>query len=129
MTDETVYVRFQATVPNARGRYPGLFALANGLGRSGVLSAEDHRFWRENNAWYEANFTDPSTVDPTVYDRAINPGAAAWFKHTAGELLDRATGYLELLARHAVACERLESSRPGRIIYEDDHQIVVVPHS
>ncbi|MDX3072565.1 hypothetical protein ACIP98_19200 [Streptomyces sp. NPDC088354] len=128
MTQDTVYVRFQATVPNRHGRHPGLFALVNGLGRSGVLSAEDDRFWRENNAWYEAHYTNPSTVDPTVYDRAVNPGAAAWFKHTAGELLDRTAGYLELLARHHVACERLESSRPGRIIYEDDHQVVVVPH-
>ncbi|MFF3559279.1 hypothetical protein ACFYXS_04460 [Streptomyces sp. NPDC002574] len=128
MTQDTVYVRFQATVPNRHGRYPGLFALANGLGRSGVLSAEDDLFWRENNAWYEAHCTNPSTVDPTVYDRAVNPGAAAWFKHTAGELLDRTTGYLELLARHQVGCERLESSCPGRVVHEDDHQIVVVPH-
>ncbi|MFC1403983.1 MULTISPECIES: hypothetical protein [Streptacidiphilus] len=104
-----------------------MFALANGLGRAGALSEEEHRFWRSGNDWYEANFTNPSTVDPTVYDRVLNPGAEAWFKAMAGEVIDRVNGYLELLAAHGVSCERLESSAPGRVIYEDDDQIVVVP--
>nr|WP_030255763.1 hypothetical protein [Streptacidiphilus jeojiense] len=124
---ETLFVRFQGTKPNAKGRFPGVFALANGLGRAGALSEEEHRFWRSGNDWYEANFTNPSTVDPTVYDRVLNPGAEAWFKAMAGEVIDRVNGYLELLAAHGVSCERLESSAPGRVIYEDDDQIVVVP--
>lgn len=124
---ETLFVRFQGTKPNSKGRFPGVFALANGLGRAGEFSEDEHRFWRAGNDWYEANFTNPSTVDPTVYDRVLHPGAESWFKATAGEVLDRVDGYLEILAAHGVSCERLESSAPGRIIYEDDDQIVVVP--
>jgi hypothetical protein len=42
-------------------------------------------------------------------------------------LIERVDGYLEILARHGVACRRVESEDPGRVIYEDDDQIVVVP--
>jgi hypothetical protein len=121
------FVRFQGTSANARGHFPGVFALANGLGRAGVLSEEEHRFWRSGNDWYDANFTNPSTVDPTVFDRELHPGATSWFRTTAGEVLDRVNGYLEILAAHGVSCERVESSAPGRIIYEDGEQVVVVP--
>jgi len=37
-------------------------------------------------------------------------------------------GYLAILAAHNLPCERYTSSDPGRIIYEDPHQVVVIPH-
>ncbi|WP_164488335.1 MULTISPECIES: hypothetical protein [unclassified Plantibacter] len=33
-----MFVRFQSAVPNRQGRYPGVFAMANGLHASGRLS-------------------------------------------------------------------------------------------
>ncbi|GAA1505917.1 hypothetical protein GCM10009730_06580 [Streptomyces albidochromogenes] len=128
-TDPTAYVRFQGTVPRARGNFPGVFGLVNGLARDGRLSAEQERFRRANNDWYDAVCTDPSTVDPTVYDACVNPGAAAWFKPTAVELIARVGGCLEILAAHGVECRRVRSTDPGRVVYEDVHQIVVVPYA
>ncbi|MFE7582432.1 hypothetical protein ACFU5Y_12855 [Streptomyces gardneri] len=125
--DEALFVRFQGTVRGPRGNFPGVFALANGLAREGRLSGDEYTFWRTNNDWYDANYPDPSSTDPHVYDHDLHPGAAAWFKTTAVHLVDRVAGYLDLLAAHGVACERVESSAPGRIIYEDDVQVVVVP--
>ncbi|MEU1863432.1 hypothetical protein [Streptomyces gardneri] len=122
-----MFVRFQGTVRGPRGNFPGIFALANGLAREGRLSGDEYTFWRTNNDWYDANYPDPSSTDPRVYDHELHPGAAAWFKTTAVHLVDRVAGYLDLLAAHGVACERVESSAPGRIIYEDDVQVVVVP--
>ena len=123
-----MYVRFQSPTANGRGTYPGVFGLVNHLAGQGRLSDAEERFRRENNAWYEANFTNPADVDPTVYDRSVNPGAAAWFKPSAGHLIERVSGYLAILAAHGVECRRLESADPGRIIYEDGEQVVVVPH-
>ncbi|MFF7177307.1 hypothetical protein [Streptomyces sp. NPDC008121] len=123
----TEYVRFQAAVPNERGHFTGVFGLVNNLGRAGRLDPEEERFRRANNAWYDAAYTDPSTVDPSVYDPAVHPGAAAWFKPTATHLLERIDGYLDVLAAHGVAYETLRSAAPGRVIYEDDVQVVVVP--
>jgi hypothetical protein len=121
------FVRYQATDPNSRGRYPGIFALANGLARSGALSAEDRAAWRAANDRADARYTDPSTVDPLIYDRDANPGAQAWFKVLAGHVLADLPFYEELLARHGVRVERVHSSSPGRVLYEDDVQVIVVP--
>ncbi|SEF30881.1 hypothetical protein SAMN05421837_105440 [Amycolatopsis pretoriensis] len=123
------YVRFQSTEPNPNGRHPGFFGLINNLSRSGRLTPAQEEFRQANHAWYEAHYTNPSKVDPTVYDRSINPGATAWFKESAEALVARADGYLEVLAAHGVGCTKLVAHEPpGRIVYEDADQIVVVPH-
>ncbi|MCX4973129.1 hypothetical protein [Streptomyces sp. NBC_00620] len=124
---ETSYVRFQGTIRSERGHFPGVFGLANGLAREGRLTEEQFRFWRANNDWYDANYPNPSDNDPLVYDHETHPGAVAWFKSSAKELIKRVDGYLELLAAHGVECRRVESSAPGKIIYEDECQVVVVP--
>jgi hypothetical protein len=123
------FVRFQSAVPNRHGRFPGIFALANGLGRGGLLSPEDHDWWLIENARGDALYTDPSTVDPACYDRAVNPGARAWFKETAHELLAMTADYLRLLDRYRVPWVELRSASPGRIVYEDDVQVVAVPYT
>lgn len=120
-------MRYQAVEPTPRGTFTGVFGLVNGLRRAGRLTEEQESFCRINGAWYNAAYTDPSTVDPAVYDRTINPGAAAWFKAEATHLLDRVAGYLAILDAHGVRWCRLESDDPGRVIYEDADQVVVVP--
>ena len=57
------FVRYQASVPNGRGSYPGIFALANGLAKDGKLSSQDWASWRSANDHYNAAYTDPLTVD------------------------------------------------------------------
>ena len=122
-----MYVRFQSPTPNARGVHPGVFALVNGLAADGLLTEQEELFRREGNAWFHANFTDPSTVDPDIYDRELNPGAVAWFKSSSRHLVDRASTYVAMLDAHGVPCEMVASDAPGRTIYEDADQIVVVP--
>ncbi|MFE5794227.1 hypothetical protein ACFQ8C_16825 [Streptomyces sp. NPDC056503] len=122
------YVRFQSPHQNGRGHFTGVFGLVNNLAREGRLSDEQESFRRSNNIWYDAAYTDPSTVDPSVYDDETNPGAAAWFKPSATHLLARVPGYPEILTAHGVDFRVLRSEDPGRVVYEDDVQIVVVPH-
>ncbi|WP_405475897.1 hypothetical protein [Streptomyces sp. NBC_00009] len=121
------YIRFEGTMRHSRGHFPGIFVLANELAAQGKLTDDQYRFWRSNNDWYDANYTNPTTVDPKIYDPAVHPGAVAWFKASAQHLIERVDGYRELLATHGLECRRLESSNPGRVIYEDENQIVVVP--
>ncbi|WP_258958321.1 hypothetical protein [Saccharopolyspora kobensis] len=100
-----------------------MFGLVNGLARDGRLTEAQEAFRRTANDWYEANCTDPSSVDPTVYD---HPGATAWFKSSAVHLIDRVAGHLAILDAHRVGWVGLESLDPGRIRYEDAHQVVAV---
>lgn len=106
----------------------GIFGLANTLAKQGRLSADEYAVWRAGNDWYDAAYPDPSDTDPTVYDEAVHPRATAWFKDSATHLLDRIPPYLRILRAHGVSIMRIECADPGRIIYEDDVQIVVDPH-
>jgi len=65
-----------------------------------LLSAEEEEFRRTTNAWYDATYTNPSTVDPTVYE--ANLRAAAWFRSSAAHLMEPLPGYLAILAAHKV---------------------------
>jgi len=127
VTAARIYVRFQSPTPNARGVRPGIFALVNGLAADGLLTADEERLRLEGNAWFHANFTDPTTVDSTIYDRTLHPGAVAWFKDSATHLIDRASEYLAVLDRHGIPYEKAVTDDPGLVIYEDADQVVVVP--
>ncbi len=122
-----LFVRFQAATPNRHGRYPGIFALVNGLSRSGLLSPSQEQFRIRENAWYEATLIDPSTVDPTVYDRNRHPGATAWFKLSATDMIARTSGYSAILDMHGISWARVESDDPGEIVYDDPHQVITRP--
>ncbi|MER5641316.1 hypothetical protein ABT095_30770 [Kitasatospora sp. NPDC002227] len=105
-----------------------MFALMNGLAADGRLTPEQESFRRSSYDWYDANLTNPSHVDPTVYDRDRHPGAEAWFKASAEAHLAQVAGHLEILALHGVGCETRHCADPGTVVYEDQHQVVVLPH-
>lgn len=128
--DAIWFVRYRARTPNARGVKVGIFALANGLARDGRLTAEEAAWLREANDWYNRAYPNPSDVDPGVYDRVVNPGAVSWFKVGASDaLIERLADYVRLLDAHSVEWERVVTARPGRIVYEDEVQVVAIPES
>ncbi|WP_218001183.1 hypothetical protein [Nocardia thailandica] len=122
-----LYVRFQAAVPDRHGRFPGVFALVDGLSAAGLLTETQERFRRTGNAWFREHLVNPYEIDRRVYDRDRHPGAAAWFKSGALPVLDRVGGFLRILDRHEIAWERLDTDDPGTILYDDPQQIVALP--
>jgi hypothetical protein len=125
--DEALYVRYESPEANWRGHHPGVFALIKGLHQDGVLTEAEERFVRTSNDWYNASYTDPSSIDPHVYDRELHPLAAAWFKSSSTHLVDRIAGYIDVLAAHGVDCVASFSDAPGVVIYEDDDQVIAEP--
>ncbi|WP_353648352.1 hypothetical protein ABLG96_16120 [Nakamurella sp. A5-74] len=128
MTSTHEFTRFQSAVPNRLGTFPGVFALVNGLGREGSLDTADEAWRRRMNDGITALYLDPTTVDPTCYDRQINPGARAWFRCTATHLLDLTAEYLTVLDRYSVPWVELSTRSPGTVVYADDVQVVAVPY-
>ncbi|NKY36453.1 hypothetical protein HGA13_25785 [Nocardia speluncae] len=120
-----MFVRYRAAAPNRHGRYPGVFALVNGLAWSGSLTDEQQRFRHRENNWFQENLVDPGQLDPSPYDRTRYPRAEAWFKSSAVQFLSRVEGYLAILDAHGIEWIRLASDRPGRIVYDDPFQIIV----
>jgi hypothetical protein len=121
------FVRYQSAAPNARGTYPGVFALANGLARTGQLNDADWAWWRASNDALELAYTDPATVDPSVFDRSIHPSVSCWFKESSAHLLVAVAGYTALLDRYELPWVRLRARNPGVVLYADDDQVVVAP--
>lgn len=118
------YVRFRSARPNASGCHVGVFGLVNVLGRHGMLTPDEERFRRENNAWYDAAYPEPP-----IYGDHLHPHAAAWFKTSASDLIRRITGYLSILDAHRIAWQEIRTTDPGMIIYEDVFQVVAIPAS
>ncbi len=122
-------MRWESPTPNARGAHVGVFGLANGLAHRGVLSADDWTWWRASNDVGDAAYLDPATVDPTLFDKAVHPVTSCWFKTSAVHLLGHVPGYLALLDRYRVPWREVRPSDPGKVLYEDEVQVVVVPHA
>jgi len=123
------YVRYESDRCDAEGRRVGIFGLANGLARSGRLTPVDWKLWRAGNDWYDAAYTDPGSVNPKLWDKAVYPVVACWFKESAaGHLLTRLPTYLDLLDRYGVGWVARTSADPGVIRYADEVQIVVTPY-
>ncbi|WP_417234601.1 hypothetical protein [Arthrobacter sp.] len=118
------YVRFQSAVPNRRGTFPGVFALANGLAAKGMLSDADLAWHLEANLTANALYPDPTIKSPDCY--AVGD-ASAWFKSSASHLLDMCREYLALLDNYKVPWVELRSNRPGVIRHDDDVQVIVQP--
>ncbi|MYS34319.1 hypothetical protein K388_06468 [Streptomyces sp. KhCrAH-43] len=98
------------------------------VAEGGRLTSEQDSFRRSSDDWYDANLANPSLIDPTTYDRALGPGAEAWFKASALEHVEQVSGHVEILAMYQVGCELIRSSDQGEVIYGDDHQVIVVPY-
>ncbi|MEV8133493.1 hypothetical protein AB0O54_20395 [Pseudarthrobacter oxydans] len=123
------FIRYQSAVPNRRGRFPGVFAMANGLRNEGLLSEADKQWLQVANENANVAYTDPTTVVAGCYNSELNPGARSWFKAESTQLLDMAAAYLDLLDRHNIPWIALRTRNPGRLVYEDEVQVVAVPHT
>ncbi|MGY6657106.1 hypothetical protein ACXIZN_33595 [Amycolatopsis sp. TRM77291] len=73
----------------------------NGLARAGRLTAEEETFRR--------SIPGPRHVPDT-----------------ARVFIERVDGYLAILEMHEIPCVTVRSADPGRIVYEDEYQVVVV---
>ncbi len=122
------YLRFRAVEPNRHGRFPGVFALVNGLGNDGRLSAEDRAWWRRHNGLADVGYPNPSSVTADAYDPVANAGAASWFRASATHLIAFTRDYLPLLDRYGVRWTEQRTDDPGRIVHRDMVQVVAVAH-
>lgn len=117
------FVRFQSAVPNRNGRFPGVFALANGLAHDGMLQPEDEVWWRAANDRANSLYDAPAEA----YGPYAPPGGRSWFKTEAHDILALTAGYLDLLDRYDVPWHEVRTTYPGTILYEDPVQVLALP--
>lgn len=118
-----MYIRYESCVPNSHGRFPGVFALVNGLARNGTLALEDYSLWKKRNA--ELDMTYPQ---PGIYQELNDKSLTSWFREeNAQELLTAIKFYIQILDKYGVPWRKVISNNPGEFVYSDQYQVVVRP--
>jgi hypothetical protein len=99
----------------------GVITEARLLRDRGELSASETARLEESYAWFNENLPVPP-FDIGRWPRDV----VAWFKDDAGESVRRMWEIVSLLRDHDIPVRLLKSANPGRVVYEDLNQVVVV---
>lgn len=97
----------------------GVFTEARLLRDDGELSAQEEDFLEETFEWFNSHVPVPPF-------QSSNWGrdAVAWFKDDAA-CLGKIWHLVALLREHGQSVRLLRSRNPGKMLYEDDYQVVV----
>jgi hypothetical protein len=77
---------------------------------------------RSAKAWFNDNLAEPQDSGKEVEPRAI-----FWFRSQAGECIRRVWDLVKLLDEGGCLARQLTCTRPGKIVYEDEHQVAAIP--
>jgi len=122
-----MYVRFVVTERDARSdQQRGIFTAIYALERNGDLAQYEREWFHGIEDWFNAHLKRPDRLSwssrPNAPERAVT-----WLKMSAAEHVSRMRQLVTLLEHKDVAVEELRTSRPGYIVYEDEHQVAAVP--
>jgi hypothetical protein len=117
-----MFVRF--VVGNARERHwllTGVITEARILRDDGRLEAYEAQALEKAYEWLNLH------VSCHPFSSSNWPRAAVcWFKDDAGDTVRRMWEIVSILREHDVSVRVLKSRTPGKILYEDEYQVVVL---
>lgn len=120
----TRFSRLQVRYVGRVGVPVGIFVAVDHLRRAGRLSDADELAYFDTDDWFRAELPDPP-----FYADGNTVRAVTWFKTAAAaDMLARLDVLRDILRRHDVPHDRVRSDDPGRVIYEDQFQIGVIPY-
>src|SRR5688572_3786637 len=124
-----MYLRFITIFDKESGeRETGIFQAAGYFAESGSLNPEDKEKLRELGKWFGKNLKRPEKFSKSKKPHTENTGLS-WFKDTSSEYLKNMYDLKSILEKQDLIIEVIKSRNPGYIVYEDDHQIVVIPYT
>lgn len=122
-----MYLRFEVDEKDRRsGREKGVFAAMDFLLENESLYEYEHDMEKEIYAWFKKNLKVPK-VQSSNSNYHTNPRAISWFKSSASQHIDKMRQYIQILESHDLKVKQLSTTRPGKIVYEDEHQIAAIP--
>ncbi len=98
----------------------GVFTEARLLRERGELTDEEDALLSELYEWFNEYVPVPPFSARRIHDDVVS-----WFKDDAGEPVTKMWDIVALLREHGVEVRLLRSRNPGRIVYEDEMQVVV----
>jgi hypothetical protein len=121
-----MFLRFVVVERDARsGSLRGVIRAASELQEAGALEAYQEKALEEAYAW----LNDHLPVPPALGHRGPRgrTQAISWFRASAAEAIDRVRGIVAILHDCGVPVEMVKTANPGRVIYEDEWQVVAIP--
>ena len=121
--DVPMYVRFAVTQTDEDSGYPmGVFMATNELRDSRDTRPELAEHIRTLRRWFHENLPAPGDSGKDVAKEAIS-----WFKTDAGECIKRIWTLIHVLQDAGYVVKKITSTRPGKIVYEDEYQVAAIP--
>ena len=124
-----MYLRFLAKyyhVENKQIQY-GFFWAADYLVKHAPLSVEHRKHLEATVYWFDHNLPIPEYYQDEK-NRQAAKSATSWYKETAKECVQRMNSMIPILEAHHVDVSRLTSKKlMGKVIYEDDFQVTIIP--
>ena len=123
-------VRFVIAELDPDSRQPtGVFQAAYRLRRSSSIPPQTRQDLKEHIEWFKLHLPEPErfvlTRSKGFYRR--KPVAVSWFKAEATEFIARAETLGRIVEAHGFPVQRLTTTHPGYVVYEDAYQVVALP--
>lgn len=101
----------------------GIFTEAEILRSAGQLHDYEAKQIETAFEWFNENLSVPP------FKKKLKAGewtqeAVAWFRHDAKSAIERIWDIVAVLREHGDFVRMVTSEKPGKIVYEDDHQVV-----
>lgn len=90
------------------------------------MSSVEIAWYKSTAEWFEKNLSYPTCFNPPLSDD-IKFRAKSWFSTSAVEFISKSKEVACLLRKHEVEVTELYCKNPGKILYKDLFQIVVLP--
>jgi hypothetical protein len=122
-----MYVRFVTSrTDEDSGVSQGLFQAAYRLRDAQELAEHEGIWFDEVVGWFEKHLPSP---DPWQLGRSgcARRRVVFWFRATAAEHVRRMQHLVVMLRHHGIASRMLRSRAPGRVLYQDEHQVGAIP--
>lgn len=100
-------------------RPQGVFRAIGYLRDSGTLTAAEVAHIRETLEWFNVHLKAPAQCKVSKRD-------TFWYREGATEVIQRMWGLVNILRSHDVFVEILRTDSPGRISYQDEHQVAAL---
>lgn len=123
-----MYLRFTTQFKNEYGQpETGVFQALGYLIRSEQVFDYDHARLKEIQAWFNRELERPKRFNK---HSSKNKGdvAISWFKDSATEHLKNMYDLIPIFENYEIQVELIKKENPGYKVYEDDFQIVTLPH-
>lgn len=105
----------------------GVFWAADYLKNHGTLAKEDRARLEQLIHWFDHELPIPEYYQDEK-NRKAEKAATSWFKDSAQQCIRNMNELTHLLEQHQVVIERIHAKKlPGKIIYEDDYQVTILP--